>query len=62
MNWVLLASSATKQGIEKCIKEFYKYNSICIVDVENGTVSNAKGIINNVRIIKKGKRFRFESI
>ena len=56
-----LASSGTKQGIERLIKDFYKYNTVCIVNFESGTVQNGNGIINGITVSQKGKRWLFET-
>jgi len=56
-----LAISGSYAGIERLIKDFYKYNTVCIVDFEAGTVTNANGIISGVRFYKKGKRWIFET-
>ena len=57
-----LATSATYQGIERLIKQYYKYNNVCIVNLETGTISNAKGVICGVRVYQKKNRFIFETI
>jgi len=57
-----LATSLSEQGIINLVREFYKYNTVCIVDIEKGTVTNGNGLIKDVRICKKGKRFIFETI
>lgn len=59
---MILATSGSEQGIIKLVREFYKYNTVCIVDTKNGTVTNGNGLIDNVRVYKKGKRFIFETI
>jgi hypothetical protein len=62
MTTTLLASSSTEQGIAKLVKDFYRYNKVCEIDFANGTISNANGIIKTARVIKRGKRFRFEIV
>ena len=58
---IKLATSGTMEGIERLIKDFYRYNKVCIVDFEAGTIMNANGIISGVRFYKKGKRWIFET-
>jgi len=57
-----LATSGTEKGIISLVKDFYKYNTVCIVDIENGTVANSNGIISGVRVVKSRKRFIFETV
>ena len=56
----LLASSGSLEGINECINRYF-YSNI-FIDIENGTVSNSRGIIAGFRVIIKKNRYRFEEI
>lgn len=55
----LLASSNSLEGIKSCISKFYCGATITI---EGEAVSNAKGVIPTVRVVKKAGRYRFETV
>ena len=59
----LLASSPTRDGIITAISRYYMGSTISLQAQGNVyQVSNLKGPINSVRVIQKGKRWRFEQI
>jgi len=60
-----LATSCTKEGITRLVKEFYKYNTVCELDFSDGSVHNSKGKIDGIQVRReKGKREKwiFETI
>lgn len=57
--YTLMGSSPTRDGIIKLISKFYMGSTI---HLEGEDVHNRKGKIEGVRVIEKGKRFRFELI
>jgi len=61
MNY-LICSSATKEGLLKCIEDFYCGTKMFLLP--DGTVKRVvdQRVLSNVRWVKKGKRFRYESI
>lgn len=64
INTTLLASSPSLDGISNCITSFYFNSPKELIEIEPNiwSVSGKNGTIQNVRVIKKGKRYRFESI
>ena len=60
----LLATSPTEEGIIKLISKFYMGSTINLKPIDNKTyeVHNKNGLITATKVIKKGKRFRFERI
>ncbi len=64
MKYTLLASSFEfgEQGIQKLICQYYFGTKIelNLIGENEWSVSNSKGIIQNVRVVKKGSRYRFE--
>jgi hypothetical protein len=58
----LIASSPTKEGIEKLIGDYYYSKNISLKkldDKDEYEVSNSKGKINGVKVIVKKGRYRF---
>lgn len=62
----LLGSSPTLDGIIKGISKYYYGSTIKLDKISDNpevySVSNKKGIISSVRVVKKGNRYRFEKI
>lgn len=60
----LLATSGTTEGITKLISQYYFGSTITLNPIDDNTfeVSNKKGKIDGVQVIKKGNKFRFEQI
>lgn len=61
----LLASAETKDGILRAISSYYVGSSIELIASKNmhsWHVHNSKGAIDGVRVVIKGKRYRFESV
>ena len=63
MKTTLLGSSATLDGIKSVIEKFY-YSEKELISVapNEWQVYGKNGEIKGVRVILKGKRYRFESI
>lgn len=62
--WELLASSPTEEGVKKIVVNSYFMGSPTIFftqEKEYIAVWNSRGILPHYRIIKKGRRFRFET-
>jgi hypothetical protein len=62
--WELLASSSTEEGVKKIAVDSYFMGNPTIFftqEKEHIAVWNSRGILPNYRIIKKGKKFRFEA-
>lgn len=59
----LLASSPTIEGIERMVNR-YACSDSYIVHVDTLKIVNVKGfpVSKHWRIVKKGKRYRFESV
>ena len=59
----LLASSPTIEGIERMVNK-YACSDSYIVHVDTLKIVNVKGfpVPKHWRIVKKGKRYRFESV
>ena len=58
----VIASSETKEGIEKLISDYYYSSNISLKKVDNKDeyeVSNSKGKINGVKVIVKKGRYQF---
>ena len=58
----VIASSETKEGIEKLISDYYYSSKISLKKVDNKDeyeVSNSKGKINGVKVIVKKGRYQF---
>lgn len=63
MTTTLLGSSATKERMIALLSKFYIGSTISLHQNETGfDVHNKNGKIKDVRVIQKGKRFKFESI
>lgn len=60
----LLATASDEKNIIKLISEFYYGATISLKSVGNKIykVNNLNGLIGGVRVVKKGKRFRFEQV
>lgn len=61
MTWKLIGSHAELPALLKAISERFYYSPVHAE--ANGAewfVVNSKGILEGVRIVKKGKRYRFE--
>lgn len=61
--WTLLASAPDLDGIGECITRFYggesKALSHCGVN-DVWLLQGAKGTLEGVRVVRKGRRYRFE--
>ena len=63
MKTTLLASSPTLDGIKSVIAKFYYYEKDLIPVAPNEwSIIGKNGTIKGVRVVLKGKRYRFESI
>ena len=63
MKTTLLGSSATLDGIKAVIAKFYYSEKDLIpVDPNEWSIIGKNGVIKGVRVVLKGKRYRFESI
>ena len=63
METTLLGSSATLDGIKAIIAKFYYSEKDLIPASPNEwQIIGKNGVINGMRVILKGKRYRFESI
>lgn len=64
MKYHLLASSFEfgPTGIQKLISQYYFGSNVILNPISENewSVSNSKGMIDNVRVVKKGARYRFE--
>lgn len=64
MKYHLLASSFEfgEKGIQKLISQYYFGSTIFLKEISENewSVANSKGLIENVRVIKKGAIYRFE--
>lgn len=62
----LLASSPTLEGITKVISDYFFGSTITLDKVsdrpEVHSVSNKRGVLPDYRVVKKGKRYRFEEV
>ena len=59
MEYKLLATSGTEQGIIDCISRFFGGSTVTL----NGEqISTLKGICEGLRVIKKKGRYRFEMV
>ena len=60
----LLASSPTIEGIERMVNKYACSVDSYVVHVETLEIVNVKGfpVPKHWRIVKKGKRYRFESV
>jgi hypothetical protein len=59
MEYKLLASAPTEQAILESIKRFYCGSN---VSIQGEQISNSKGILEGVRVVKKKGRYRFEMV
>ena len=63
MKTTLLASSATLDGIKAIITKFYySEKELLPVAANEWQIIGKNGVLNGMRVILKGKRYRFESI
>ena len=63
MKTTLLGSSSTLEGIKAVIAKFYYSEKDLIpVAANEWKIIGKNGPLNGVRVILKGKRYRFESI
>ena len=63
MKTTLLASAPTLDGIKAVIAKFYySEKDLLPVAPNEWSVIGKNGVINGMRVILKGKRYRFESI
>lgn len=64
MKYTLLASSFEfgPTGIQKLISQYYFGSTVILnlISENEWSISNSKGLIENVRVVKKGSRYRFE--
>ena len=59
--WKLIGSDASLPELLKAISERFYYTPVaCTIHNGEGVLSNSKGVLEGVRIVKKGKRYRFE--
>lgn len=59
--WTLIGSHASLPELLKAISERFYYSPVSVaMQGKEGILSNSKGILDGVRIVKKGKRYRFE--
>lgn len=59
--WTLIGSHASLPELLKAISERHYYSPVSVtMHNREGVLSNSKGILDGVRIVKKGKRYRFE--
>lgn len=58
----LLATAGSLAGIKKSIAQFYMGATVTLEQVSDKewSVSTGRGLQDGVRVVKKGKRFRFE--
>ena len=64
MEWKLLASSSSVEGIQGCINKFFLSKNY-LVDLETLKISNPElpdKNFDNFRVIKKRNRYRFEHL
>ena len=63
MKTTLLGSSATLDGIKTVIAKFYySEKELLSLSANEWSVIGKNGVLKGVRVILKGKRYRFESI
>lgn len=63
MKTTLLGSSATLDGIKTVIAKFYhSEKELLPVTANEWQITGKNGALNGVRVVLKGKRYRFESI
>ena len=63
MKATLISSSATLDGIKSVIaKYYYSEKELISVAPNEWQIIGKNGVINGMRVILKGKRYRFESI
>lgn len=59
--WTLLGSDSSLPELLKAISERFYYSPVSVtMHNREGVISNSKGTLDGVRIVKKGKRYRFE--
>ena len=63
MRTTLLASSPTLDGIKSVIAKFYySEKELLSLSANEWQIIGKNGALNGVRVVLKGKRYRFESI
>ena len=63
MKTTLLGSSATLDGIKAVITKFYySEKELISLSANEWQIIGKNGVLKGVRVILKGKRYRFESI
>ena len=63
MRTTLLGSSSTLEGIKAVIAKFYySEKELTSLSPNEWSVIGKNGVLKGVRVILKGKRYRFESI
>lgn len=61
MTWKLIGSHASLPELLKAISERFYFAPVSVeMQEKEGILSNSKGVLEGVRIVKKGKRYRFE--
>jgi hypothetical protein len=61
--WTLIGSHGQLPELLKAISERFYYSPVSVaMHGKEGVLSNSKGILEGVRIVKKGKRYRFEML
>lgn len=59
--WTLIGSHGQLPELLKAISERFYYSPVSVaMEGKEGVLSNSKGVLEGVRIVKKGKRYRFE--
>lgn len=60
--WMLLGSAPTEDRIIKIISQYFYSSNIELIPFSENVfvISTLKGVLEKFRVIKKGKRFRFE--
>lgn len=64
-NIKLLSSAPTLEDLERSIRRFYGHelkHARMVSDTEGEVLHNDGRLVTGVRIIKKGKRYRFEAV
>ena len=58
----ILATSATLEGITKCLESYYCGTKIAVYERGQVIRLSDNKMIEGVRVIRKGKRYRFETV
>lgn len=60
MKNTVFATSPTKEGIVKCLNQFY-YSTTFTFNASTGEIFNSKGLVNGVEVVYKKGRYIFQS-